>query len=241
MKIKILGNGGAINDGLAYNSFIIDDSFLIEAPPDVMIGIFRENIDILKIKKIYISHFHADHYFGIPFLLLRCFMEESETDVKIIGPRGIESRVREICITAFGTDHPMQKWVEDYVVYEEIEEEKEIVTDSGYLLKPVPLFHSPETYGFILESGEKKIAYLADTYWEESLLEYIEDVNDVIVDLNGEKTDKVKVHISEDDLVTYALPNIKSGVRFYGTHLKKNKVSGNEKINYVKPGDEIVI
>ena len=125
MKIKILGNGGAINDGLTYNSFIIDDNFLIEAPPDVMSGIFRENIDFLKIRTIYISHFHADHYFGIPFLLLRCFMEESETDVKIIGPRGVKGRVKEICETAFGTDHPMQKWVEEHVTCEYIEETKE--------------------------------------------------------------------------------------------------------------------
>jgi ribonuclease BN (tRNA processing enzyme) len=240
MKIKILGNGGAINDGLSYNSFIIDENFLIEAPPDIMNGIFRENIELLKIKTVYISHFHADHYFGIPFLLLRCFMEESETDVKIIGPEGIEDRVKGICETAFGKDHPMQKWVEEYVTYEFIGE-TEIILNSHYILKTIPLFHSPETFGFILESGGKKVVYLADTYWKDTLLEYIDDSDAVIIDLNGEKNDKVKVHISEEDLITFALPNVKSGIKFYGTHLKKNKVSDNNRIKYVKPGDEIVV
>jgi ribonuclease BN (tRNA processing enzyme) len=241
MKIKILGNGGAINDGLPYNSFIIDGSFLIEVPPDIMVGIFRENIDLLKIKTIYISHFHADHYFGIPFLLLRCFMEESGTDIKIIGPLGIEDRVKEICITAFGADHPMQKWVQDHVTCELIEETGTIAVNRHYVLKPIPLFHSPETFGFILESGEKKVTYLADTYWKNALLEYIDEADAVIVDLNGERDDKVKVHISEEDLNKYALPGVKSDIIFYGTHLKKNKVSDNEKIKYVKPGDEIVV
>lgn len=241
MRIKILGNGGAINDGLPYNSFIIDDSFLIEAPPDIMIGIFRENIDILNIKTIYISHFHADHYFGISFLLLRCFMEESKTRVKIIGPRGIGDRIKEICETAFGTDHPMQKWVKDHVTCEYIEKTKAIAVNLHYDIKPVPLFHSPETFGFILESEGKKVTYLADTYWKDTLLEYIQDSDAVIVDLNGEKNDKVKVHISEEDLVKYALPGVKSDIIFYGTHLKKNKVSANNRIKYLKPGDEIVV
>jgi len=239
MKIKILGNGGAINDGLTYNSFIINDNFLVESPPDIMTSLLRGNINILKITEIYISHFHADHYFGIPFLFLRCFIEKSETVVKIIGPKGIEDRTKEICITAFGTEHPMQKWIENYVIYECIEDTKEVVPDSQYLLKPIPLFHSPETFGFILESEGRKIAYIADTYWQDTLLEYIDDVNVVIIDLNGEKHDKAKVHISEDDLITHALPKIKSNIRLYGTHLRENKISSNEKIHYVKPGDEI--
>jgi hypothetical protein len=36
MRIKILGNGGYINNGIPYNSFVIDDTFIIEAPPDII-------------------------------------------------------------------------------------------------------------------------------------------------------------------------------------------------------------
>ena len=38
MKIKILGNGGAINDGLPYNSFAINGTLLCETPPDIMLS-----------------------------------------------------------------------------------------------------------------------------------------------------------------------------------------------------------
>lgn len=241
MKIKFLGNGGAINDGLPYNSFIINDDFLVESPPDIMNSLFREHVDILKISTVYISHFHADHYFGIPIFFLRLFVDGSDTPVKVVGPCGIEERVCSLCITAFGKDHPMQEWIRQYVTYENIEAGRNTFINDCYLLDPVTMFHSPETFGFRLGSGGKTVTYLADSYWDDSLVKYIDDADAVIVDLNGEKEDKVKIHISEYDLITHALPVIKTGIRFLGTHLRENRVSDNERIQYVKPGDEIDI
>lgn len=242
MKIKFLGTGGAINNGLPYNSFIINGDLLVESPPDIMNSLFRENIDRQNITKIYISHFHADHCFGLPFLLLRNFNDDYRTGIKMIGPEGIEKRITEICTLAFGEDHKMQNWIKEHIIYQEIINRKEIKIDTQYKLTPVKMFHSPETYGFVLESGGNKTVYIADTYWDDSLLEYIKDADSVLIDLNGEKSDKAKIHISEYDLEQYAFPNIKKkDIKFYGTHLKKNKISKNKNIQYLRPGDEIEI
>ncbi len=242
MKIKILGTGGAINDGLAYNSFIFNDDFLIETPPDVVNSIFREGLDRRKITTLYISHFHADHCFGLPFFLLRNFVDEYKTGLKITGPEGIETKVNEICTLAFGADHPMQKWMQDYVTCEEIKEGSEIIINSRYRITPVKMFHSPLTFGFTMEAEGKRIAYIADTYWEDTLIHCIKDMDIVLIDLNGERSDNAKVHISEQDLIEYALPNIPaSDIMFYGTHLKENKTSKNSRIKYLKPGDEITV
>ncbi len=242
MKIRILGTGGAINNGLPYNSFIINDDFLVETPPDIMNSLFREGVDRQKISEIYISHFHADHCFGLPFLLLRNFADGYSTGIKITGPKGIEQRVTDICTLAFGAEHLMQKWIGKYITFEEIYKGKEIEINTQYKLTPVKMFHSPETYGFVLESEGKKTAYIADTYWEDSLLEYIRDADSVLIDLNGEKSDRAKVHISEYDLEQYALPNIKKkDIKFYGTHLKEEKSSKNMHIRYLLPGKVIEV
>ena len=39
MEITILGTGGGVNAGLPYNAFLIDDSFLCETPPDIMLTV----------------------------------------------------------------------------------------------------------------------------------------------------------------------------------------------------------
>ena len=47
IKIKILGNGGCLNKGLPYNSFIINDNFIFESPPDIMLSLHKNKIDII--------------------------------------------------------------------------------------------------------------------------------------------------------------------------------------------------
>ena len=242
MKIKTLGTGGAINNGLPYNSFIINDDFLVETPPDIMNSLFRENINRRKISDIYISHFHADHCFGLPFLLLRNFVDEYSSDIKISGPKGIEQKVREMCTLAFGAEHLMQDWIREHINYVELKSNREININTRYRLTPIKMFHSPETYGFVLECEGKKTVYIADTYWKDSLIEYFRDADAVLIDLNGEETDTAKVHVSENDLEQYALPNLKNrDIKFYGTHLKTDKTSGNKNIQYLTPGDIIEV
>lgn len=242
MKIKMLGTGGAINEGLPYNSFIIDDNLLVETPPDIMNSLYREGINRKGISDLYISHFHADHCFGLPFFLLKNFFEEYTETINIIGPEGLRKWIINICALAFGPESRMLSWVSDHIKCEEIKEGKAITVSLKYKFTPLKMFHSELTYGFILEAGGKKLLYIADSYWDSALLKYMEEANAVLIDLNGEKTDTVKVHISEDDLVEYALPFIKNrDIIFYGTHLKSSKVSSNSKIRYLKPGDEIII
>jgi phosphoribosyl 1,2-cyclic phosphodiesterase len=242
MKIKMLGTGGAINEGLPYNAFIVDDNLLVESPPDVMNSLYREGIERKDISAIYISHFHADHCFGLPFLLLRNFFDGYTREIDIFGPKGIRQRVSELCTLAFGPESRMLSWVNTYVRCHEVEEGKEAEVCGKYILTPIRMFHSEETYGFNLEVGGKRLLYIADSFWDVSLLSYMDDASVILIDLNGEKSDTVKVHISEDDLVDYALPSYKNReIIFYGTHLKSGKISSNSKIRYLKPGDEIMI
>ena len=247
MQIRILGNGGAINDGLPYNSFMVDDYFLAETPPDIMTSLFREKINLSKIRIIYISHFHGDHYFGMPFLALRLFNDllgqASPEKIKILGPHGIDGKIKEIIRLALGERHPANKWVEDSFIFVEFTTGSTVVLDNGISLKIFSMYHLIETYGFALYRNYLiAFCYFADTLWRDELVSQIKLFPEVILtDLCGELSDIVRVHMSEDDLVKNAMPHSEGRIMFYGTHLKTQKKTDHKEIRYVHPGDIITL
>jgi ribonuclease BN (tRNA processing enzyme) len=245
MKIKILGNGGAINDGLPYNSFIIDEKFLIEAPPDIMNSLYRELIDISKIQLIYISHFHGDHYFGIPLLLLRLMFNSIDkktiNKITILGPRHIENITQQICKLAFGENHPLNQWVVENILFIEINSQKDILINNTIMFKCFPMHHFIETWGFSFYIDNNIVfSYFSDTLWDDTLIKQIQLCPKIIItDLNGELSDQTKVHLSENDLVTKAVDFCGDTTIFYGTHLKYQKESSHKNIKYTYPGEII--
>lgn len=246
MYIKILGNGGAINDGLPYNSFLIDDCILAETPPDIMFSLFREKVDLSGLRIIYISHFHGDHYFGLPFIVLRLFFDSGnkvpDFKIQVLGPRNIKIKTKEICCLALGENHPVNSWMENNLIFTELSSGSYFEIDNRLNLKIFPMDHFLETYGFsVYKNNSIVFSYFADTLWCDELLNQIRLFPGIILtDLSGETTDPVKVHMSEEDLIESGIPFSEGRITFLGTHLKKQKKSCHEKIRYVIPGETII-
>lgn len=68
MKIQFIGTGSiaSINNS---TSILIDNHILFDVPNGNLKSMIRQNVDILKIDTIIVSHTHADHCFDIPFIL----------------------------------------------------------------------------------------------------------------------------------------------------------------------------
>jgi len=246
VNIKILGNGGGVNDGLPYNSFVVDETLLCETPPDIMLSINKNQIDLSSIQTIYISHLHGDHLFGLPFLILSAFFSNDETGTEfsfeIIGPDGLEKMCENLVVSAFTSKHPCIKWMKEFCTFLEISEVSKPTLVDGFETSIFKLDHLIDTYGFSLAREDRSIdfAYVADTRWCESLHRLLAQKPQVVlIDLNGVDNDPEPVHPSMSDLKEKAIPITGEITTYYGTHLKKEFKSTISCVKCAKPGTEI--
>jgi len=248
MMIKILGNGGALNDGLPYNAFVIDKTLLCEAPPDIMPSIQRQGIDLAAIDTIYISHLHGDHTFGLPFLILSAFSISAGSGRKpafrIVGPQGLQEMTQHLVAAAFTESHPCYPWMQAHCTFEEIDETARPKLVKGLQTSIFKLDHMVETFGFSLARGDQRIvfAYVADTVWCASLQSVLQRRPEVVlIDLNGADEDPNPVHLSQKDLKEKAIPITGAHTRYVGTHLKSEFISAIDGLACAAPGMEIAL
>ena len=246
MNIKILGNGGAINEGLPYNAFVMNSTLLCETPPDIMLSIHKNSIELPSINTIYISHLHGDHIFGLPFLILSAFYLNVRTDqtlsFRIVGPEGLETMAENLLDTAFTSNHPCFKWMKEFCTFFEITEMSRPDLLDGFQTSIFKLDHLIDTYGFSLAHEDNRVdfAYVADTRWCESLHTALSHKPRVVlIDLNGKDNDPERVHLSIGDLMRKAIPLTGRQTEYFGTHLRKEFDTTVSRVKCAKPGMDI--
>ena len=98
MKITFLGVGAAFDEKIPNLSCLIQSektNLLLDCGFSSVNQLWKFNKDTSFLDAIYISHLHADHYFGIPPLFVR--MNEDRTKpLTIICQKGSRKRIEEI-------------------------------------------------------------------------------------------------------------------------------------------------
>src|SRR6267154_3479900 len=105
MQLRFVGCGDALGSGGRYITcfhFTGESvNFLIDYGASSLaalkrLGIVRDDIDL-----ILITHFHGDHFAGLPFLLLDAQFTRRTRPLVIAGPEGIETRLAQVMEALF--------------------------------------------------------------------------------------------------------------------------------------------
>lgn len=108
LEVIFLGVGEAFDEDLSNTSILIrykgadvPVTLLLEcgftAPPHF----WKEEPDANGLDGIWISHFHADHCFGLPALLVRFWEEGRVKELRLLGQKGLESFTRKCLDLAY--------------------------------------------------------------------------------------------------------------------------------------------
>ncbi|MFQ5493063.1 MAG: MBL fold metallo-hydrolase [Candidatus Dojkabacteria bacterium] len=87
MNVYFLGVGEAFDETLPNNSLLVQRNgykLMLDCGFSIPDELWKYNNDTDLIDAIFVSHTHADHYFGIPALFTRWLEEEREKPVSII-------------------------------------------------------------------------------------------------------------------------------------------------------------
>lgn len=104
MKIKFIGVGEAFDYTLPTTCIGVESNdkvMLIDCGYAAPHPIWQTFPDAETIDYIYITHWHADHFFGLPALLTRWWEEDRKKEIVIIGQSGTEKATKDLLEMAY--------------------------------------------------------------------------------------------------------------------------------------------
>jgi ribonuclease BN (tRNA processing enzyme) len=187
VRIEFLGSGNAFcPPGRLHSLVLIDRNLLVDAPPTLIPQLRRAELSPASIRALLITHWHADHIFGFPFLLLdRRYISDREGEAELsvhLHSGGVE-RLSQLCDLAFPGS--LQEMLEERVAFN-VQERGRVSGVEGWMYERFPVCHVPETepHGYDLqhESGLRLI-HCGDSGPCDEIARRSEEADVVIIEL----------------------------------------------------------
>jgi ribonuclease BN (tRNA processing enzyme) len=173
MEVVFVGTGDAFGAGGRRQAAILvrtpEGTALVDCGATTTTGLAALEIRRDEIDLILVSHFHADHFGGIPLLLLATVHEDGRRrPLCIAGPIGIESRVMAAS-AALGHSFEGRAWPFP-LIFQELGARRESRL-GPFVVRPFAVHHAPDAlpHGYRLTTGAGEIVYTGDTGWFEAL------------------------------------------------------------------------
>jgi len=104
------------------------------------------SIGLIELEEVFITHFHADHFLGLPGMLKTFSLRGRERALTVYGPPGLRALFRALEIVIGKTTYPL--------TLVELEPREELRRD-GYVIAPFAVEHRVTAYGYALIEQER--------------------------------------------------------------------------------------
>ena len=242
MQLRFVGCGDAFGSGGRFNTcFHVTGervNFLIDCGASSLPAMKRLEIDRDAIDLILITHFHGDHFAGLPFLLLDAQFSRRTRPLLIAGPDGIATKLPQVMEVMFEHSSKTRQRFDLSVVTLAPDETRNFGEVS---VTPYPVVHGESGGPFLayrIEAEGRVISYSADTEWTDALIPAAENADLFIAE--AYTYDKmVKNHLSLTTLQAH-LPAINAR-RVVLTHMSDDMLGRASDLPYMAASDGMTI
>jgi len=242
MQLQFIGCGDALGSGGRANTCFhvtgASVNFLIDCGASSLPALKRFDVVRDSVDLILITHFHGDHFGGLPFFLLDAQFTRRTRPLVIAGPQGIETRLAQLMEAMFEHSSKTKQRFDLAVVALNPEESRRF---GAVEVTPYPVVHGESGGPFLayrIEAEGRIIAYSADTEWTETLMPAAHEADLFIAE--AYYYDKIiKNHLSLKTLEAH-LPEINAR-RLILTHMSDDMLGRLDKLPYSAASDGLVV
>lgn len=154
MKLTILGCYAATPRALTNPTAQVLEMqghlFLIDCGEGTQVQLRKNNIKLSRIKHIFISHLHGDHFFGLPGLISTLRLLGRDAELHIYGPKGIKQAITLLLKLS-------ESWTNFPLLFHELESKTSefILDDKKVSVHTIPLVHRIYTNGFLFKENPR--------------------------------------------------------------------------------------
>ena len=242
MQVRFIGCGDAFGSGGRFNTcfHVTGDrtNLLIDCGASSLVALKRSNIALDDIGLILITHFHGDHFAGLPFFILDAQFSRRQAPLTIAGPAGLQMRFIQIMEALFENSSKTQQRFEINLV----ELHPGRTTAFGETaVTPFEVVHGTgggPFHAYRIESEGRVVTYSADTEWTEALIPAAHHADIFICETYTFERD-VRNHLSYRTLAEH-LPRI-APKRLVLTHMSDDMLAHAADTPHIAAYDGLVI
>lgn len=241
MKVQFLGCGDAFGSGGRFNTCIHvsagHGAFLLDCGATSVVAMKRFGIDSNGIDAILFTHFHADHFGGIPFFLLDAQLNAKRTKpLLLVGPPGLRDWLPRAMSLAF----PGERTLPFELTLHEVE--IGVPTNlAGMTVTAFPVVHDERAgpcLTYRINVDDKTLCYSGDTEWVDTLVDAATGADLFICECYSYEK-PIKAHLSHAMLRQH-LPRI-GAKRVVLTHLSQDMLARMTDVEFDCAVDGLVV
>ena len=154
MRLIFLGTGAGVpSKSRNVSSILLDlaeksSAWLFDAGEGAQLQLMKTSVGTRKIRRIFISHLHGDHLFGLPGLLGSRSFQENAGPLDVYGPQGIEEYVGSVLrLSSSHLTYPLS--------VHEVGDDQILFHEHGFRVRTRLLDHVVPSFGWRVEEDER--------------------------------------------------------------------------------------